>query len=266
MSSLHPKVEVSSSDQGWQVLQTLIITEIMPMNRLMHRANQLDEMQRLHRLLPIELQSCVEIIPVAEVNPALISTQRVSQDQFMIQIDPIRWQNLELEQRDLLLWHEVARIQNRAIAPSNWELPVIAVGLIFSLIEIFAHNLIALPIELAITGLVCYRLYQRNQGEQSLRTAVKADCSAIRLAIAAGYSFSDAFDGLYSGVKRLAKQATQKSDWKKYQVRLRALEILALEQEKALAKSMPKLPISLSSPISSANLTSANVVTYAETF
>jgi Protein of unknown function (DUF3318) len=230
------------------------------MNRLMHRASQLDEMQRLHRLLPIELQSCVEIIPAAEVNPALISTQRVNQDQFMILIDPIRWQNLELEQRDLLLWHEVARIQNRAIAESSWELPVIAVGLIFSLIEIFAHNLIALPIELAITGLVCYRLYQRSRGEQSLRTAVKADCSAIRLAIAAGYSFSDAFDSLYSGLTRLAKQTHQKSDWKKYQVRLRALEILALEQEKALVKSMPKLAISLPDQINSVNLASIAIL------
>jgi Protein of unknown function (DUF3318) len=236
------------------------------MNRLMRRANEFDEIQRLHRLLPMELQSCVEVVQVAEVNPALISTQGVNQDQFMIQIDLIRWQSLALGQRDLLLWHEVARIQNRAIAQSSWELPVIAVGLIFSLIEIFAQNLIALPIELAITGLVCYRLYQRSRGEQSLRTAVKADCSAIRLAIAAGYSFSDAFDSLYSGVKRLAKQTHQKSDWKKYQVRLRALEILALEQEKALEKSIPKLPISLSHANYPTDLTSAHVATYAETF
>ncbi len=236
------------------------------MNRLMHRANEFDERRRLHRLLPVELRSCVEIVCAAEVNPALVSTQRVNQDQFVIQIGPVRWQNLEPEQRDLLFWHEVARIQNQAIAESSWELPVIAVGLIFSLIEIFAQNLIALPIELAITGLVGYRLYQRSRGEQSLRTAVNADCSAIRLAIQAGYSFSGAFDSLYGGLKRLAKQTSQKSDWKKYQVRLRALEIMALEQEKGLQKSISMLPFPLSNPIDSANLTSTNVATYAETF
>jgi len=195
------------------------------------------ELQRLTYLLPIEVQSRVAIRRSTDINPSLIATEQTKKHRFAIQIDCIRWQKLTTDQQDLLFWHEVARIQSKTVPRYGWELPVMAVGLGFALIEVSSQNVISLTAALVAVGLAGHQLYQRNRGERSLREAVAADRKAIQLATESGYSFSDASTSLYSALKLLAKSA-QQSNWQRYQVRLRALEILETEREKRLAQSV----------------------------
>jgi hypothetical protein len=227
------------------------------MNSLLDRASEISEIQRLDELLPLELRSQVAITQSPEIDPPLISTVRINKHQFEIQIDFVCWYEIKPDQRNLLFWHEIARIQHRAIPRSTWEIPIMATGLAFSLIEIFAHNLISLSVALVVTGLSGNQLYQRNRGERSLREAVTCDRTAIYLAIQSGYSFSAAIDSLYDALKVLGRKTSQKSRWKKYQVRLRALEILASSQEKRLQSwsgfQIPMARMSLSSPIKAAD-------------
>jgi hypothetical protein len=195
------------------------------------------ELQRLTHLLQIDLQSRISIVRSTEINPSLIATERTKKHRFAIQIDCIRWQKLNANQQDLLFWHEVARIQSKTVPRFGWELPVMAVGLGFALIEVSSQNVISLTAALVAVALAGHQLYQRNRGERSLREVVAADRKAIHFATESGYSFSDASMSLYGALKLLAKSA-QQSDWQRYQVRLRALEILATEREKRLVQSV----------------------------
>jgi len=187
---------------------------------------EFSELQRLNELLPDDLRSQVAIGRSTDVNPTLIKTKRSSKNRFSIQIDLASWQQLSIRQCDLLFWHEVARIQGRSISQSSWEFIVLGIGFAFGLTEFISQNVLALSVTLAVTGLAGYQLYQRNRGEHSLREAAAADRGAIQLAVQFGYSQAEAYESLYSGLKILAKTA-QKFHWKKYQVRLRVLEISA---------------------------------------
>jgi len=70
------------------------------------------ELRRLKGLLPPELQSWVTVEGTIEVNPPLIRSEEIGKDQVEIQIDLVKWDQLAIDQRNLLFWHEVARIQN----------------------------------------------------------------------------------------------------------------------------------------------------------
>lgn len=185
------------------------------------------ELQRLRDCLPISLQSRVSIVRSSEIHPRLITTQRTQNHRFSIQIDGIQWQTLKVDQRNLLFWHEVARIQSKTIPKVRWELMIMLIGLTVALIEVSSQNVISLTAALVAIALSAHQLYQRNRGERSLREAVAADRRAIHLATESGYSFSEALTSLYS-----ALASAQQSNGQNYQVRLRALEILATEREK----------------------------------
>ncbi len=196
---------------------------------------EIDEVQRLDGLLPLDWASQmrlsnIKIVRSPDVNPALITTARIGKQQFAIQVDWVSWGRLPTHQRDLLFWHEVARIQHRTVNHFAWEMPVMIGGLAFSLTEVAAQNIILLVLGLVVAGLAGNQLYQRHRGEQSLREAAAADQQAIALAIQFGYSFRSACNSLYDVLCHLAQETTHKSRWKTYQVRLRALEILASEQ------------------------------------
>jgi len=202
------------------------------MNSLKSDPTDFAEIQRLNALLPDDLRSRVVIARSTEVNPEIITTTQVGKHRFSIQIDLVSWQKLSIYQRDLLFWHEVARIQGKTISRSSSELIVLAVGFAFALTELVSQNVLTLSITLAVMGLAGYQLYQRNRGEHSLREAAAADRGAMKLAVQFGYSQAEAYDGLYSGLKVLAKTA-RKHRWKRYQVRLRVLEVSASEQSPA---------------------------------
>ncbi len=86
------------------------------------------EIQRLKTLLPDELKSQVAIVRTVEVNPLLIRTEKVGKNRSAIQIDLIQWQELNVDQRNLLFWHEVARVQNQTVSRFPWETVVLVSG------------------------------------------------------------------------------------------------------------------------------------------
>lgn len=184
------------------------------------------EFQRLQSLLPVELQPEVAIVRAKKAKPALISTKKVNTRRFTIQIDLTWWQELNSQQRDLLFWHEVARIQNRTVV-IQWERTVLIVGLLASLTELVSENLLSLSVSLAVALLAGYQVYQRSQGERSLREATLADQKALNLAVQFGYSLSQAYNSLHDALQTLSNQTSQKSLWRKYRVRLQVLEICA---------------------------------------
>jgi hypothetical protein len=206
--------------------------------------SEIDEVQRLNALLPPDLTASLRIVRSPDVNPALITTVQVGKQQFAIQVDWVSWGSFPENQRDVLFWHEVARIQCRTVHQFAWEMPVMIGGLAFSLTEIAAQNIIPLVVGLVMAGLAGNQLYQRHRGEQSLRAAAAADQQAIVLAVQCGYSFRSACNSLYDVLHRLAQQTADKSRWKTYQVRLRALEILESEHR----QSVPFKPSRLRQP------------------
>ena len=191
----------------------------------MSSSSEVLEIQRLEALLPSELSAQVSIMPSDYSSCSLVMTKRIAPDQFSIQIDFHQWLSLAPSQRDLLFWHEVARVQGGAIARSSWERIVIVLGLCAALIEFPSHSIIAFAVALTASGLASYRLYQRKRGEQSLREATASDQSAIALAMQFGYSYPEAYSSLSEALKILLKQPMQKADWRKYQVRLQVLEM-----------------------------------------
>ena len=205
--------------------------EVKLVNLVISDSIETRETQRLEALIPFELRSRLVITQAARVNPALVATE-IGKRQFAIGIDFIRWQQLSVNQRDLLFWHEVSRIQNKNIIRFPWEMVVMGTGLSVSLIEVVSQNVLSLSFALVATVLAGHQLYQRHRGERSLREATAADRGAINLAVQSGYSFAKACSSLQDALKFLTRQPSQKSLWKKYQVRLRALEIFVEKDRK----------------------------------
>jgi hypothetical protein len=87
------------------------------------------ELRRLRSLLPPELQSWVTVEAATDVTPPLITCEELGKDQVEIQIDLAKWEGLALDQRNLMFWHEVGRIQNDTIPRDGWEMAALAIGL-----------------------------------------------------------------------------------------------------------------------------------------
>ena len=185
------------------------------------------ETQRLESLLPAEMRSHIIFARSHPVNSAVITTELTHQNQFLILIDWLQWHQLSLEQRDLLFWHEVSRIQSHSIVRFAWEPIVMITGLSVAGIEVLSQNFLSLSFALVAIGLAGNQLYQRKYGEKSLRIAAKADQNAIALAIKSGYSGSQAHHSLREALRILSRKTAQKSLWRRYQVRLSVLDFAA---------------------------------------
>ncbi len=206
--------------------------------RLPH--NGMSEIKRLKTLLPSELRSQVIVVRSNKVNPALISTRKTSNNRFAVQIDLMRWQQINLNQRDLLFWHEIARIKNRTVSQLPNDLLALGLGLCALLVELVRPNLILLPVTLVVVGLVVNQISQRRLGEQGLREATAADQKAISLAMQFGYCFSMAYSSLYDALKTRSRQ--DQIRWR-YQVRLQALEICVRRNESSQRLFEPEVAI-----------------------
>ncbi|NET47508.1 MAG: DUF3318 domain-containing protein, partial [Merismopedia sp. SIO2A8] len=84
--------------------------------------SDLSELRRLKTLLPPELKSWVTVEGATAVNPLLITSEELGRDQVEIQIDLVQWEQLALDQRNMLFWHEVARVQQDTIPKDGWEM------------------------------------------------------------------------------------------------------------------------------------------------
>jgi Protein of unknown function (DUF3318) len=185
---------------------------------------EIQEIQRLEFLLPIELRSRITFARSSQSNSAVIATEKVDRNQFLIQIDWLQWHQLSLNQRDLLLLHEASRIQTDSIVHFSWEPIVMITGLSVAWIEIVSQNFLSLSFALVAIGLAGNQLYQRQRGERSLRTAARADQNAIALAIQSGYSASEAHRSLQEALRVLMRKTPQNARWRKYSVRLSVLD------------------------------------------
>lgn len=185
---------------------------------------EMSEIRRLKGLLPPELQSWVMVEKSIDVNPPLIRSEEIGKDQVEISIDLARWEQLALDQRNLLFWHEVARIQNDTIPRDGWEMAALAIGLGGAVGELWVQDGLLLILALALCGVSGYRLYQKNNGERNLQEAIEADDKAIALATRFGYSLPNAYKSLGSALKALIEQTPKKRQRAKYEARLQALK------------------------------------------
>lgn len=197
--------------------------------------SDLSELRRLKTLLPPELRSWVTIEASTAVNPPLITCEEIGKDQVEIQIDLMKWDALALDQRNLLFWHEVARIQNDSIPRDGWEMAALAIGLGGAVGELWVQDGLLLMLALGLCGVSGWRLYQRNSNEKTMKEAFDADEKAIALATRFGYTLPNAYKSLGSALKVLIEQSNNKRQRKRYESRLEALK-----QSAARAKSKAK--------------------------
>ncbi|MEO0966958.1 MAG: DUF3318 domain-containing protein [Cyanobacteria bacterium J06639_18] len=195
---------------------------------------EMSELRRLKGLLPPELQSWVTVEGTTEVNPPLIRCEEIGKDQVEVQIDLVKWDTLAMDQRNLLFWHEVARIQNDTIPKDGWEMAALAIGLGGAVGELWVQDGLLLLLALALCGVSGWRLYQKNNGEKRLKELVEADEKAISLATRFGYSLPNAYKSLGSALKTLIDITPSKRQRSAYEARLSALKKSA---NKAKSKS-----------------------------
>ena len=199
--------------------------------------SDLSELRRLKTLLPPELKSWVMIEAATAVNPPLITSEEIGKDEIEVQVDLVKWDQLALDQRNLMFWHEVARVQNDTIPRDGWEMAALAIGLGGAVGELWVQDGLLLLLAAALCGVSGYRLYQRNNNQKTLGEAVDADEKAIALATRFGYTLPNAYKSLGSALKVLIEQTPKKKQRKKYEARLDALKKSANK-----AKSRSKAP------------------------
>ena len=198
----------------------------------------LSELRRLKSLLPPELRSWVTIEAATAANPPLITCEEIGKDQVEVQVDLIKWEAFALDQRNLLFWHEVARVQNDTIPRDGWEMAALAIGLGGAVGELWVQDGLLLMLALALCGVSGWRLYKRNNGEKRLVEAIEADEKAIALATRFGYSLPNAYKSLGSALKILIDQSPKRNVRRGYEKRLDALKKSAA-RAKARAKGQP---------------------------
>lgn len=198
---------------------------------------EMGELRRLKSLLPPELQSWVTVEAATAVNPPLITCEELGKDQVEIQVDLVRWEQFALDQRNLLFWHQVARIQNDTIPRDGWEMAALAIGLGGAVGELWVQDGLLLLLALVLCGVSGWRLYQRNNSQKSLEVETEADEKAIALATRFGYSLPNAYKSLGSALKTLIEQTPGKRARQRFEERLQALKTSAAEA-KARSKAM----------------------------
>lgn len=199
---------------------------------------EMSELRRLRTLLPPELQSWVSVEGTTAVNPPLITCEEIGKDEVEVQIDMVKWEQLALDQRNLLFWHEVARIQNDTIPKDGWEMAALAIGLGGAVGELWVQDGLLLVLALALCGVSGWRLWQKNSGEKVMNDLIEADERAIALAQRFGYTLPNAYKSLGSALKTLIEQSPKKRLRQKYESRLDALKKSAAKA-KAKLKTQP---------------------------
>ncbi len=179
------------------------------------------ELQRLRSLLPESLQGKVLVEAVTRSLPELIRCGENPRGGMVIECDGSRWMSLAQDQRDLLFWHQVARIQSGTAPQEGWERAALFLGLGGMVGEIWVQDglLFGLCLGLAtVSGVLLYRRRQR----QGWPAIIGADREAIQLAIQSGYSRSSAHKSLTRALQSLKDQAPAQQQ-ALYKARLDAL-------------------------------------------
>ncbi len=198
---------------------------------------EMNELRRLKNLLPPELQSWVMVEGSTEVNPPLIRCEEIGKDEIEIQVDLAKWENLSIDQRNLLFWHEVARIQNDTIPKEGWEMAALAIGLGGAVGELWVQDGLLLLLAIALCSVSGYRLWQKNNGDKTLKESLEADEKAINLATRFGYTLPNAYKSLGSAFKTLIELTPNRRQRKRYEERLQALKRSAAKVKATMKQS-----------------------------
>lgn len=201
---------------------------------------EMSELRRLRGLLPPELQSWVSVEATTAVNPPLITSEEIGKDEVEVLIDMVKWEQLATDQRNLLFWHEVGRIQNDTIPRDGWEMAALAIGLGGAVGELWVQDALLLVLALALCGVSGWRLWQKNNSDKVVKELIDADERAIALATRFGYSLPNAYKSLGSALKAQIEQSPKKKLRSRYEARLDALKKSAA---KAKAKMKEQQPI-----------------------
>jgi hypothetical protein len=199
----------------------------------------MSELRRLKTLLPPELQSWVTIETTTAVNPSLITSEEIGRDEVEIQIDMPKWDQLAIDQRNLLFWHEVARIQADTIPKDGWEMAALAIGLGGAVGELWVQDGLLLLLAMGLSGVAGWRLYQKNNSDKTVKEAIEADERAIQLATRFGYTLPNAYKSLGSALKTLIDQTPKKKLRSRYQSRLDALKKSAAKAKAKMRSAAP---------------------------
>ena len=183
----------------------------------------MSELQRLKSLLPPENESWVFIEAAAAIEPPLITLEEIGRDEVEIQIDLEEWENYAIDQRNLLFWHEVGKIQNDSIPRDGWEMAALAIGLGGAIGELWVQDGLLLLLALGLSSFAGYRLYIKNNSEKKLQDAIFADERAIDLACRFGYSIPNAYKSLGGALKELIEKTRKKKKRSFFEDRLEAL-------------------------------------------
>ena len=159
------------------------------------------EIRRLQDLLPPELQAWVKVLNADGVRPPLITCEEAGGDEVVILVDMVRWERLAEDQRNLLYWHEVARIQNDAVPKDGWEVAALAIGLGGAVGELWVQNGLLFVLALGICGVAGFQLWRKGTSKKDIRNLIEADQGAVRLAVRNGYPLPAAYKSLGSALK-----------------------------------------------------------------
>ncbi len=181
------------------------------------------ELRRLEDLLPPELQAWVKVIPADGIRPKLITCEEAGGDEVVVIIDMLQWERLAQDHRNLLFWHEVARIQNDTIPKDGWEVAALAIGLGGAVGELWVQNGILFMMALAICGVAGFQLWRRGSTKKDVKTLIEADRGAIKLAVRNGYALPAAYKSLGSALKLLVSEAGRGRERGNLDKRLEAL-------------------------------------------
>ncbi|MEY3825342.1 MAG: hypothetical protein RLZZ148_154 [Cyanobacteriota bacterium] len=195
---------------------------------------EMNELRRLKTLLPPELQSWVTVEGSTEVNPPLVRCEEIGRDEVEIQVDLTKWENLAIDQRNLLFWHEVARIQNDTIPREGWEMAALAIGLGGAVGELWVQDGLLLLLALGLCGISGYRLWLKNSGDKTIQECIAADEKAIAIATRFGYTLPNAYKSMGSAFKTLIEQTPNRRQRKRYETRLQALKSSASKAKSKL--------------------------------
>jgi hypothetical protein len=185
------------------------------------------EIERLGYLIPTRMRSYVDLSIGKVAGDKLITTQRIDNRRCQILVEILTWQSLDVDCRNLLFWHEIARIQNSSITSNRSEYRTIAVSLLLGIVDIATQNVGILAASLLVAGLSGFRLYQKQMGEWSLQKLTAADQGAIGLAQDFGYDPLLAKKLLTTAILTLQKQSSSRFLQDRYLARLQVLDLLA---------------------------------------
>ena len=182
-----------------------------------------NELERLQRLLPPELRSWVDITITGAFKPEVISCADAPGDRVCVEIDLPHWKAFPQEHRDLLFFHQVARIQTDSVPREGWEKSTLLIGLGGAVGELWVQDTWLLLLSLMLVTVAGFRLYRKARSPQAIQKMYAADRKAIDLAIRAGYPSVLAFQSLVAALQEQCNRAQSSQLKTQYRARSEAL-------------------------------------------